>query len=160
MSFLKWLEHTGLAQYLAADPYAYPIVLCFHAIGMATAVGVLWVLSLSVLGFPAKLPPRVLPRLSRLALYGFGINAISGVLLFTIDATRLIVNPPFLIKMTSILLGGAAAWFLVRCASREANVTTAKFSFTERVVAVAGSVMWLAAVVFGRLIAYTLAPPF
>lgn len=160
MSFLSWLEQTGLAQYLAADPYAYPIVLCFHAIGMAAAVGILWVLSLRVLGFPGALPPKVFPNLARIALYGFAINAVSGVLLFIIDATRLVTTPAFLIKMASILLGGVAAWFLVRSVRTAADGAPVTFSKAARLLAAAGSSMGLVAVVSGRLIAYTIKPPF
>jgi hypothetical protein len=158
MGFLTWLQETELAQFLASDPYAYPILLCFHALGMASVVGLVWVMSARVLGFPKSLSIDTFHRISRIALWGFAVNAVSGFLIFSTEATRVIDNTEFLIKMSSILIGGLVAWYMVRTAS--GLKPDASFPFSLKVVAVVTSAAWFTAIVFGRLIAYTIKPPF
>jgi len=158
MGFLTWLQETEFAQFLASDPYAYPILLCFHAIGMASVVGLVWVMSARVLGFPKSLSVDAFHHMSTIALWGFAVNAVSGFLIFSTEATRVIDNTEFLIKMSSILIGGFVAWYMVRTA--RGLEPDASFPFSLKVVAVVTSAAWFIAIVFGRLIAYTIKPPF
>lgn len=159
MGFLTWLQETEFAQFLASDPYAYPVLLCFHAIGMATVVGLVWVMSARVLGYPRLLPISIFQRLSTLALWGFAINALSGLLIFSTEATRVIDNTEFIIKMICIVLGGVFAWYITR-AARQIEPGTDSFPLPARIVAVLASLMWLLAIIYGRQIAYTIKPPF
>lgn len=158
MGFLTWLQETAFAQFLASDPYAYPILLCFHALGMASVVGLVWVMSARVLGFPRSLSIDTFHRLSTIALWGFAVNAVSGFLIFSTEATRVIDNTEFLIKMASILIGGLAAWYMVRIA--RGLEPDAAFPLSLKIVAVVTSATWFIAIVFGRLVAYTIKPPF
>lgn len=159
MGFLTWLQETEFAQFLGSDPYAYPILLCFHAIGMATVVGLVWVMSLRVLGYPKALTTGVFEQLSTLALWGFALNAVSGLLIFSTEATRVIDNTEFIIKMSCILLGGLAVWYMLR-AVRQLGPETASFPMSAKIVAALASIAWLLAIIYGRQIAYTIKPPF
>jgi hypothetical protein len=84
-----------------------------------------------------------------LAWAGFGVNLISGSLLFASTATRLVGNWAFLVKMVSILLGGLATLWLWHEIRRE-NLARAK------AVAVLSAALWIGAITFGRLIAYVM----
>lgn len=158
MGFLTWLQETEFAQFLASDPYAYPILLCFHAVGMAGVVGLMWVMSARVLGYPKSLSVETFDRMSAIALWGFAMNAVSGFLIFSTEATRVIDNVDFLIKMASIVIGGLAAWFMARW--RNQLDDAGNFPVPAKVVALITSAAWLAAIIFGRQIAYTIKPPF
>jgi hypothetical protein len=158
MSFLTWLQETQFAQFLGADPYAYPILLCFHAIGMGAVVGLVWVMSARVLGYPKSLTLPTFHTLSTIALWGFALNTLSGLLIFSTEATRVIVNLDFQLKMACILLGGIAVWYMLRVLPDDGD--DASFPISAKIVAALTSLAWLAAIVFGRQIAYTIKPPF
>jgi hypothetical protein len=158
MSFLTWLQETQFAQFLGADPYAYPILLCFHAIGMGAVVGLVWVMSARVLGYPKSLTLSTFHTLSTIALWGFALNTLSGLLIFSTEATRVIVNLDFQLKMACILLGGIAVWYMLRVLPDDGD--DASFPISAKIVAALTSLAWLAAIVFGRQIAYTIKPPF
>ncbi len=158
MGFLAWLQEAEFTQFLASDPYAYPVLLCFHAIGMACVVGLVWVMSARVLGYPRSLSLDTFQRLSTIALWGFAVNAVSGFLIFSTEATRVIDNTEFLIKMSCILIGGIATWYMLRTV-RGLGPDEA-FPLSLRIVAVITSAAWFIAIVFGRLVAYTIKPPF
>lgn len=160
MGFLTWLQETDVAQFLASDPYAYPILLCFHAIGMAAVVGLVWVMSARVFGYPKGLSIAAFERMSTLALWGFAVNTLSGLLIFSTEATRVIVNLDFQIKMACILLGGLAVWLMLRAVRNADPEAAPDFSPAVKIVAALTSAAWLLAIIFGRQIAYTIKPPF
>jgi hypothetical protein len=158
MGFLTWLQETEFAQFLASDPYAYPVLLCFHAIGMATVVGLVWVMSARVLGYPKSLSLATFDRMSTIALWGFAANFLSGFLIFSTEATRVIDNAEFLIKMGCIGIGGLSVWYMMRTVRGLAP--DAAFPVVLKVTAIVTSAAWFIAIVFGRLVAYTIKPPF
>lgn len=160
MSFLTWLQESEFAQFIASDAYAYPILLCLHAVGMATVVGLVWVMSARVLGYPKALSIETFHRMSTLALWGFAINALSGILIFATEATRVIDNTEFLLKMGCILFGGLAVWYMLRSLRVLESNSAASFPVSTKIVAVVTSLAWLGAIFFGRQIAYTIKPPF
>lgn len=160
MDFLNWLENTPVSQWLASDPYANLVLLCCHAVGMGLVVGICWILSIRVLGYPRGLSLQTFESLARLAGAGFILNAASGVLLFCAAATRLIINTDFQLKMACIVLAGLSVWALDRSlATLDKDDPTPRFSTTAKVAAVACALLWIGAIVSGRYIAYTLARP-
>jgi hypothetical protein len=160
VEFLTWLEATAVAQFVASDPYAYPTLLCMHALGMGTVVGIVWMLDLRVLGFPKSLPLSTFRPLTNVAWAGFGLNALSGILLFTGAATRTIVNTNFQLKLLLIALGGFSVWLIHRSISEaQWEDGEAAFSARAKVIAFLSILFWLGATVAGRYIAYTLAAP-
>lgn len=160
MGFLTWLQESEFAQFLAADPYAYPVLLCMHAVGMASVVGLVWVMSARVLGYAKGLSTQTFEQMSRVALWGFTLNAISGLLIFSTEATRVIDNTEFLIKMGSIVLGGVTAWYMLRSVRALDREAAPVFPAATKIIAVFASIFWLLAIIYGRQIAYTIKPPF
>ena len=160
MNWLHWLDSTPLATYLASDPYANPVLLCVHAIGMGIVVGIVWMLDLRLLGFPRSMPLSYFGPLLGLAWIGFALNAASGLLLFMAEASRLIVNTDFLVKIACICLGGLSVWAIQRTMggfTKAGPETTIPAG--AKILAVVCFSLWLVAIVAGRYIGYTLAPP-
>jgi hypothetical protein len=127
---------------------------------MAAVVGLVWVMSARVFGYPRGLSIASFERMSTLALWGFAINTISGLLIFSTEATRVIVNLEFQLKMACILLGGIAVWVMLRAVRGADPDTAPDFSLPVKLIAALASAAWLVAIIFGRQIAYTLKPPF
>lgn len=163
MGFLQWLENTGFGQFIASSAWANLALLCFHAVGMGVVVGILWMLDLRVLGFPKSLPFTAFRPLMRLAWLGFLVNAASGILMFSGEATRFIINTDFQLKMLLIVLGGLSVLILqrsLRAAARNPEGSeTLVVSPGVKVVAAFSFLFWLGVILFGRQIAYTLARP-
>lgn len=161
---LPWLEGLPISQWVATSDWGYPLLLSAHSIGMAAVVGILVMLDLRVLGYARRIPLSAFDRLMPVAWTGFFLNLASGALLFMSMATRFVTNWPFLSKMGTILLGGAISWLLWRALRSPALATgtalTAEEPFATsplaRRLAVASMVVWLSAILFGRLIAYVL----
>jgi hypothetical protein len=167
MELLAWLSETDFSVWLRESDWGHPIVLCFHAVGMGLVVGVSFMFCARVLGYSKDFPLAGFDRLFGIAWFGFAMNAVSGVLLFVGEPRRLLATPAFLIKMVLIVLAGLSLWVLaqalyggeggagVPAVAREPVVVTP----LARIAAVFPIVLWLGAIVAGRLIGYTIAPP-
>ncbi len=167
MELLAWLEGTEFSIWLRESDWGYPIVLCFHAVGMGLVVGISFMFSARVLGYSKSFPLAAFDKLFGLAWFGFAMNAVSGVLLFAGEPRRLLATPAFLIKMLLIVLAGFSVWILTRTlhgaegrpvpevVSPGPDVVTS----SAKIAAIFPIALWLGAIVAGRLIGYTIAPP-
>jgi len=159
MEFLKWLEHTGIGEWIRTNPFGFPLILCAHSIGLAGVVGIVYMLSFRVLGYSKGIPIAVFERIFYIGWVAFILNAISGVLLFISDATHLIVNWTFLLKLILIAAGGVSLWALWNALMGGPERTTPQGVVTPRgkALAVLCLVFWTGAIVSGRYIAFTMA---
>lgn len=148
-----WLEGTALAQWVGLSLWAYPALLALHIVGLAIVVGIFAMRDLSLLGLVSGLLPADFVLPVRLAFGGFVLNAVSGVLLFTSQASIFAASTVFQIKLTCIALGMVLAWQLQR---RLPAATGAAAAATPslRLLAGASLLCWLGAITAGRLIAY------
>src|SRR5215467_12783861 len=122
MEFLAWLEQTDGSVWLRESDWGHPIILCFHAVGMAMVVGISLMYSARILGYAKDFPVSAFDRLFGLAWFGFAVNAVSGILLFFGEPRRLMDTPAFWIKMILIVCAGLAVSALgkaLRAVSRD-----------------------------------------
>jgi hypothetical protein len=158
MEFLNWLGASPLAHWVSENMIVYYSLLAGHAIGMGVVVGFVYMLSARVLGFGLDIPLTVFDRLYHLTWAAFGLNFATGVLLFCANPRNLLENPPFILKLSFIALGGVSLWALSRSLQAEpvpvsAGATPA--SARSRALALTTVLLWTAAIVSGRIIAYT-----
>ena len=152
MGFLTWLEATGLADWVRSSTPGYPSMIALHALGMAIMVGLSLLIDLRVIGWFAAIPLQGLQRFFRLAWIGFGINFLSGSALFSAQATSYIVDWVFMTKMTLVLVGAITAGILQPAVVKAAP--GGEVTGGTKVVAAFAIVVWIVAIVMGRLTAY------
>ncbi|RBP85814.1 hypothetical protein EBI01_01685 [Marinomonas rhizomae] len=170
MDFLNWAEMSPLGEWVSTSLWGYPIALTLHTIGMGTLVGLALMICFRVLGVGRGIQTSRLPVYWKLALIGFAINLFSGVALFFGSATVLWESWPFRIKIVFILAGLVGTHFLVRSCAVTRRVISAKnvslglvalgrisaggSTVRQKVLAFAVILIWMTALVAGRLIAY------
>jgi hypothetical protein len=157
MEFLNWLGASPLAHWVSENMLVYYSLLAGHAIGMGVVVGFVYMLSARVLGF-GDIPLTVFDRLYHLTWAAFGLNFATGIFLFSANPRNLVENPPFVLKLSFIAFGGVALWALSRSLQAEpVAVSTggAAASARSRMWALIAALVWTAAIVSGRIIAYT-----
>lgn len=164
MAFLDWLEALPLSEWVATSEIGYPSMLSIHSIGMSAVVGLMLVLDFRVLGLAPQIPVAAFRRFMPYAWIGFALNLISGVLLFNSTAHRLVENWPFLSKMACILAAGGVTFLLWRnldqglaaASAQGAGGGTLVISRQAKLLAWASIILWVLAIIFGRLIAYVM----
>jgi hypothetical protein len=151
----KWMNPTLIisltawAAPLRTHPWAYPVLEVLHVLGIALLLGNLVLVELRVWGFGKDLPIAALARLSlSLVLLGFGLAAMTGVLMFMAHAQDLISNRVFLVKILLLFLAATnAAWFHTRGGLQKLDVLA-------KVQLIVSLVIWLTVLTLGRFISY------
>jgi len=117
-------------------------------------VGVAAAIDLRILGFAPAIPLAPLERFLPVLWMGFWINAITGAVLFAVDATAKAASPDFLIKMAFIALGLINLRLIRTRVFRDPDLDTRPLTTQAKVLAGASLFFWLGAIVSGRLLAY------
>ena len=154
-NLLRALQHSDFANWV--QQVAYPIVITAHSIGLATLVGLLVVIDLRVLGFAAGLPLTALRRFMSVVWTGFWVNAISGFMLFAIDAKKDYYSTLFRLKLSLIAVGLILGSIITSQVLKREDLYAApgaRAPATSRALAVVSLCCWTSAIVTGRLLAY------
>src|SRR5262249_17315984 len=109
--------------------------------------------NLRILQVAGDIPLTRLQPLYRFVWIGFGVNLLSGLVLFVTEAADRVVDPVFYVKIGSIAV---ALWFGVIVKHRAIDPADARqaASARNRSLAAASLALWTVAIVSGRLIAY------
>lgn len=134
---------------LKSSVWAYPALEVVHIFGIALLVGNLVLLEIRVFGRGSVLDIKALARLSLAAAgIGFLLAAASGLLMFASQASELLTNRAFTLKMILLMLAGSnAAWFHGRS-------SLDKLDALARWQMVVSTLIWLGVMTCGRWIAY------
>ena len=153
---LTALETTSVAIWVGESLWAYPALLACHIVGLAVVVGLLSMRDLKLLGFFQELDSQVFSDLIPVVIAAFCLNALSGFLLFSSQASYLAGSPPFLAKLVCIAAGLSCAFGLQRHEMRSIAIGAGALSpdlFTRALACLSLSA-WVSAIIAGRLIAY------
>ena len=145
---LVWIENTSLALWVGTSLWAYPILLSAHISGLAVIVGIIAMRDFHLLGFINGVTVANFLELKNLAYCGFLINGISGIMLFSSQASYLSTNLPFLVKLFFIGSGMLLASKIYKKIEKNTGRTSTK------ILAILSLFSWFGAITAGRLIAY------
>ena len=157
MELIAAIENSGFATWVRESPsiFAYTTVLSLHAMGLAIVAGLSAAVALRLLGVAPTIPLAPVRKLFPLMYAGFWINAFSGLALLAANASGMLSNPLFFIK-----LGFVAAAILImrllrsRVFGDDALLGTGAVPPRVRALAIASLACWVGAIVAGRLTAY------
>ena len=149
---LAALEQAPAIAALRNSTYVYPLVNAAHVIGIALLFGGIVPLDLRLAGWRREAGP--VDSLARLllpvAIFGLALAAITGLLLFATDANVYAASWLFRAKLVLIGLALANALWLRNIDWRGAEGSTRRGAWAG----VASLLLWLGAIVLGRLIGY------
>ena len=159
MDLLAGLENSGFAAWVRESPsiWAYPSILFLHTIGLGFLVGASAAIDLRILGFARRLPLAPMEDFFPVVFIGFWINAVSGIALVMADATALLTNPVFYVKMGFIVLSVVSTRLIRSHVFRDPLVEKGEVRMIGKVLAATSLVCWLGAITAGRLTAYLFA---
>jgi hypothetical protein len=149
------LEASGLSFMLRDSTWVYPLANLGHIVGLSLLVGPIVVLDLRLLGVGRTVPVAGLSRtLTPIAMAGLVLQILSGLLLFTADASALVANNVFLIKACLLVVGIANAIAFRRIWRHALEGWDGDPPALGRLQAALSIVFWLGVAISGRLIAY------
>lgn len=149
------LEASGLSFMLRDSTWIYPLANLGHIVGLSLLVGPIVALDLRLLGIGRAVAVAALSRtLTPIAITGLVLQVLSGLLLFTADASALVGNPVFRIKALLLVLGLANAIAFRRIWRHALDVWDSNPPALGRAQAALSILFWLGVAISGRLIAY------
>ncbi len=155
MQWLTALQDSSLATWVRESNsiWAYPTILTLHTVGLGILVGANWALDLRLLGVGARIPLAPLKPLFPIMWFGFWVNAVTGFLLFTSDATTKGTTSLFMWKLGIIAVAVIAIQLTNRIVFGNGR-PEGQVTGTARALAVASLGLWAAAILTGRYMAY------
>ena len=155
--FLIALEQSGLGAAIRQSSWAYPVANIGHIMALTLFAASVAIMDLRILGaFAGTTPASVVHPARRMAMLGLGLMALTGLILFTAEASHVAMNSVFQIKAVLIALGILNALLIAGPAL--ANIAevpaNAALPARARVAAVVSLLTWVLVAACGRLIAY------
>ena len=163
LSFFQWCENSWLGEAIRDSHWLFPVIESFHLLALAVIGGAVLMLNLRLFGFGVRSqPPAQLWRDTRPWLLGsWSVMLVSGLLLFTSEATKLYYHEAFWVKMSSLVMASLFTFTVLR------NVALADVgadagagargvvAWRRRVVALISTVLWTGVGVGGRWIGFS-----
>lgn len=152
-----WLENSTLSNLIRQWIWSYPLLETLHIIGLATLFGSVAMFDLRLLGYSRHLLVTDLAQhLLPWTYISFGIVAVSGFLLFAVDASEIAANPAFRLKLLLILGTGINATVFQGSFFRSVNRWNRGVAVPSGVKAIAilSLILWIGVIACGRMIAY------
>ncbi len=154
--FLVALEASGFGLAIRQSPWAYPAANVGHVVAVVLFFAAVVVIDLALLGRIGG-GHALAMRARRAAMSLFGCVAVTGLVLFTAEASHLAVNPVFQLKIAVILAALANALLAgPKSIARLADAGPTSRAGRDGIAwaAAISLVLWLTVVALGRLIAY------
>ncbi|HKA78784.1 MAG TPA: DUF6644 family protein [Xanthobacteraceae bacterium] len=151
------LEGSGLAAAIRQSLFLYPLANVGHIVALVCFAGAIAVMDLRLVGaFAATVPALVIARARRVVIAALCVLAVTGFMLFAAEASHVVLNPVFQLKMALVAVG------LVNVAIYEWGAQGAVYALPAgaampRRARIAGFIslgLWLAVAACGRSIAY------
>jgi hypothetical protein len=151
------IEGSAFAAAVRQSPFAYMAANVAHILSLMVFFGAVAVMDLRLAGFfQATWPGSMLRRARLIAILGFIGLVISGAVLFVAEASHIVLNAVFQIKLALIGLGLLnIIWFEYFIAGKVRDLQPhTVLPLSARFVGVTSIAIWLAVAACGRLIAY------
>lgn len=159
MSIAQSIEATTLAQWLKTSLKALPVINALHVMALATVFGTIFIVDLRLLGYPGKACAftRVSGEVLRWTWLAFALAVVTGVLMFTVNATAYVDNTAFQLKMLVILLAGInmAVFQFITIRSVRSWDTDMTAPWAARIAGLLSITLWVTVIFLGRWIGFT-----
>lgn len=152
--FVAVIETSALARFITGSPSAYATISALHILGIAMLVGAIIPVDRRLMGQGSEGIDGGLEMLSRLALVGFALAALAGILLASVRFRDYLADPAFRFKLGLLASAGlnAALLHIHRRGRRLYDLTNTARASGAAAVSIC---LWIAAIFAGRWIAFT-----
>ena len=156
-ALLGALEEGSIASAMRDSLWLFPLVETVHIVGFSILVGAVIMFDLRILGVSKRISVRMLAR----HLLPWSVGALllivpTGTLMFASEASDLVGNRAFVVKMLLLMLAGANAGAFHLGSFRDAELwdQNAPSPRGAKLHAIASMLIWIGVITCGRLIAY------
>jgi hypothetical protein len=153
---LAWMESSWLHSFMH-EPWTWVITETIHFTGMCLLFGPIIIIDLRLVGVGRRfISASSVHVLIPVALVGFGMNLVTGVMFCFGLPYRYAMNISFQIKMVLVVLAGINALYFWRKASRALAAIGSNDDppLELKLVGITSLLLWTGVIGFGRMIPY------
>ena len=154
VSFLGWAYNSWVGEITRNVPWVFSVCETLHFIGLSILFAALLVMDLRLLGFLPQISIKTALKMIPVAIVGFVINLLTGIVFFASSPGSYAYNPAFLLKMALILVAGANAilheYVFRQRFARHGH--TDDVDTLTKVIAGSSLFLWTAILLLGRLL--------
>lgn len=153
---INWMQSTWINELAVGYAWSWPTLETLHFFGMCVLFGALIIMDLRLVGWEKAAAVIDTDKLYPIALAGFSINLITGIIFLFGDPGRYFINISFQIKMVLLLLAGLNfLYYKFKVEHMLANVGPGEDTpALAKMVGGASLILWVGVLAFGRLIPY------
>jgi uncharacterized membrane protein len=148
------LTTPSIGRFQFTHAYAWPMLESLHFIGLSLLFGVALVGNLRILGLMKNASFIDVHRLLPWGVWGFVINAVTGMMFFAGAAGQYIDNPAFHLKVLCMLLVGFNVLYLTLFDEVWALGPGDNAPMSAKVMAASQVCLWVGVIYFGRMLPY------
>lgn len=151
------LEQSGFAATIRQSPWLYPAANIGHIVSLTFFAGALAVMDVRLLGgLAATAPARLIARARGFAVAALAGMAVTGSVLFSAEASHLVLNPAFQLKTALVAAGLINVGLYEFWARRavEGLAPGASMPARAKIAGLLSLAIWIAVAACGRSIAY------
>ena len=157
-SIWRWLEDSSIGARVRESLWLFPAIETIHLLGMAVLFSTIAAFDIRLLDLALRgLRVQVLARrLLPWAWAAFAVQVITGLLLFSSEATKMAINPAFRLKMLLIALAGLHALLFRIVAWRDMPswAAPAATPIRAKLAGLSSLALWIGVVAAGRWIGF------
>jgi len=155
-SIIDWMQSTWINNLAVGYAWSWPTLETLHFFGMCVLFGALIIMDLRLIGWEKAAAVVDTDKLYPIALAGFSINLITGIIFCFGDPGRYFINISFQIKMVLLLLAGLNFLFYkIKVEHMLADIGPGQDTpAIAKVVGAASLVLWTGVLTYGRLSPY------
>jgi len=147
-----WRERIEL--FVGAQSWTWPAAETLHFIGMALLFGVSFILMLRMLGWLKSIPFSALHRLLPMAIMGFVVNVLTGMMFFIAGPGNYVGKDGFHMKMAGILVATLPVLYFTIFEEPWKAVGNADASAIPKIAAVLTFLLLVAVIIYGRFLPF------
>jgi hypothetical protein len=153
---LDWLTNTDYAVWVR-ESWGWPFALTLHAFGNGTVIGLIFIISLRLLGLFRTIPYNTINKLIPVIWIAVVVQVYSGFSLFMTKPAKYLSDGLFQWKLILVIGGIVITLYLQSITRREAVGWDKAQTVTSSRAVMIGTItalVWAAVLVAGRLTAY------
>ena len=142
-----------VGNYVRDTPWTWVVSETLHFVGLTMLLGVLALVNLRLLGFMPNLPSSVIMRMLPWGMFGYALNAMTGMLFFAAAPQQYYDNPAFFWKLVFLCLGGANIVYFTFDTGWKVETGRAAPSLSK-ILAVSALFLWAGVMYWGSMLPF------
>jgi hypothetical protein len=153
---LETLGSSQISALIRSELWGWPLALTLHAFGTALVLGLIFIISLRLLGMFELIPYSSLNRLFPIVWGALALQLASGLVLWIAKPAQYAVDGAFLLKVVLIVVGIVMTANLSKMLAREGASWESNGGIPARGLRIVATtlVVWCVVLVAGRLTGY------